>query len=58
LTFVATVAYRKGIRHIIGGTCETDFSGYPDGRDDTIKVMQLALNLGMDQRFVLHIPLM
>ena len=38
--------------HIVGGMCETDFSGYPDCRDDTIKAMQLALNLGMDARFV------
>jgi 7-cyano-7-deazaguanine synthase len=38
--------------------CETDFSGYPDCRDDTIKAMQIALNLGMDRRFVLHTPLM
>jgi 7-cyano-7-deazaguanine synthase len=38
--------------------CETDFSGYPDCRDDTIKSMQLALNLGMDRRFVIHTPLM
>ena len=38
--------------------CETDYSGYPDCRDDTIKAMQVALNLGMQQRFVLHTPLM
>ena len=38
--------------------CETDYSGYPDCRDDTVKAMQLALNLGMDRRFVLHTPLM
>ncbi len=58
LTFAAAIAYRRGIRHIVGGMCETDFSGYPDCRDDTIKAMQLALNLGMDCRFVLHTPLM
>ena len=58
MTLAAAVAYRRGIRHIIGSMCETNFSGYPDCRDDTIKAMQLALNLGMDQRFVLHIPLM
>jgi 7-cyano-7-deazaguanine synthase len=57
-TFAAAIAYRRGIKHIVGGMCETDFSGYPDCRDDTIKAMQLALNLGMDQRFVLHTPLM
>lgn len=58
LTFAAAIAYRRGIRHIVGGMCETDFSGYPDCRDDTMKAMQLALNLGMDRRFVLHTPLM
>jgi 7-cyano-7-deazaguanine synthase len=58
LTFAATVAYRRGIRHIVGGMCETDYSGYPDCRDDTIKALQATLNLGMDTRFVLHTPLM
>jgi 7-cyano-7-deazaguanine synthase len=57
-TFAATVAYRRGLRHIIGGMCETDYSGYPDCRDDTIKAQQVALNLGMERRFVLHTPLM
>lgn len=58
LTFAAAIAYRRGIRHIVTGVCETDYSGYPDCRDDTIKAMQIALNLGMDTRFVLHTPLM
>ncbi|MCG5237617.1 7-cyano-7-deazaguanine synthase QueC [Xanthobacter oligotrophicus] len=58
LTFAAALAYRRGLRHIIGGMCETDFSGYPDCRDDTVKAMQVALNLGMEKRFVLHTPLM
>ncbi len=58
LTFAAAVAYRRGIKHIVTGVCETDYSGYPDCRDDTIKAMQLALNLGMEARFVLHTPLM
>jgi 7-cyano-7-deazaguanine synthase len=58
LTFAACVAYRRGLKHIVGGMCETDFSGYPDCRDDTIKALQIALNLGMEQRFVLHTPLM
>ena len=58
LTFAAALAYRRGIPHIVGGMCETDYSGYPDCRDDTIKAMQLALSLGMDRRFVLHTPLM
>ena len=58
LAFAAAVAYRRGLRHIVTGVCETDYSGYPDCRDDTIKAMQLALNLGMERRFVLHAPLM
>jgi len=57
-TFAAAVAWRRGIRHLIGGMCETDFSGYPDCRDNTIKAMQVALNLGMDRSFVLETPLM
>jgi len=58
LTFAAALAYRRGIRHLIAGMCETDYSGYPDCRDDTIKAMQVTLTLGMDRRFVLHTPLM
>ena len=58
LTFAAALAYRRGIRHVVGGMCETDYSGYPDCRDDTIKALQVALNLGMERRFVLHTPLM
>ncbi|GJD48095.1 7-cyano-7-deazaguanine synthase [Methylobacterium crusticola] len=58
LTFAAALAYRRGLRHIVGGMCETDYSGYPDCRDDTVKALQVALNLGMDRRFVLHTPLM
>jgi 7-cyano-7-deazaguanine synthase len=58
LTYAAAVAYRRGLRHIITGVCETDFSGYPDCRDDTIKAVQVALNLGMESRFVLQTPLM
>jgi 7-cyano-7-deazaguanine synthase len=58
LTFAAALAYRRGARHLVAGMCETDYSGYPDCRDDTIKAMQVALTLGMDRRFVLHTPLM
>jgi 7-cyano-7-deazaguanine synthase len=58
LTFAAALAYRRGIRHIIGGMCETDYSGYPDCRDETMKALQTALNLGMNKRFELHTPLM
>jgi 7-cyano-7-deazaguanine synthase len=57
-SFAGAVAYRRGLDHMVAGMCETDFSGYPDCRDDTIKAMQLALTLGMDHRFVIHTPLM
>lgn len=57
-SFAGAVAYRRGINHMVAGMCETDFSGYPDCRDDTVKAMQLALTLGMDHRFVIHTPLM
>lgn len=54
----ATVAYRRGLDVLVGGMCETDFSGYPDCRDDTMKALQVALNLGMATRFKLETPLM
>ncbi len=56
--FAGALAYRRGVEHLVAGMCETDFSGYPDCRDDTIKAMQLALNLGMERSFVIHTPLM
>jgi len=58
LTFAAALAYRRGITDIVGGMCETDYSGYPDCRDDTIKALEKALQLGMDKPFQLHTPLM
>jgi len=58
LAFAGALAYRRGTRHLVAGMCETDFSGYPDCRDDTVKAMQVALTLGMDRRFVIHTPLM
>jgi 7-cyano-7-deazaguanine synthase len=58
LTAAAAVAYRRGIKVLVGGMCETDFSGYPDCRDDTIKALQVTLNLGMEKRFVIETPLM
>jgi 7-cyano-7-deazaguanine synthase len=57
-TYAAALADRRNLRRIVGGMCETDFSGYPDCRDDTIKALQVALNLGMQRRFVLETPLM
>lgn len=58
LTLAAALAYRRGIEVIVTGVCETDFSGYPDCRDDTMKAMQIALSLGMDKRFLIETPLM
>jgi 7-cyano-7-deazaguanine synthase len=57
-TSAAAVAYRRGLRHLVGGMCETDYSGYPDCRDDTLKALQVALNLGLDTRLVIETPLM
>ncbi len=58
--FVAAAAlgYRRGVKHLVGGMCETDYSGYPDCRDDTLKALQAAVNLGMRSRFVIDTPLM
>jgi 7-cyano-7-deazaguanine synthase len=58
LTLAAAVAYRRDLQVMVTGVCETDFSGYPDCRDDTMKAMQLALSLGMDKRFLIDTPLM
>ena len=57
-SFAGALAYQRGTKHLVAGMCETDYSGYPDCRDDTIKAMQLALTLGMDRRIVIHTPLM
>jgi len=58
LTLAAAQAYRRSLKHIVTGVCETDFSGYPDCRDDTMKALQVALNLGMEARLVIDTPLM
>ena len=57
-TLAAAIGYRRGARHLVGGMCETDYSGYPDCRDDALKALQATLSLGMDYRFVIHTPLM
>ncbi len=57
-TFAAAVAYRRGLSVLVGGMCETDYSGYPDCRDDTLKALQVTLGLGLDQRVVIETPLM
>ena len=58
MTVAATLAVRRGLNVLVGGMCETDFSGYPDCRDDTMKALQVALNLGMNTRMKLETPLM
>lgn len=58
LTFAAIIAAQRGLKHVVTGVCETDFSGYPDCRDDTMKALQAALNLGMESRLVIETPLM
>lgn len=57
-TLAGAIAYRRGQKALVGGMCETDYSGYPDCRDDTLKALQVALNLGLDSRFVIDTPLM
>ncbi|CAN7455385.1 7-cyano-7-deazaguanine synthase QueC [Phenylobacterium sp. LjRoot219] len=58
LVYAAALADRRGLPRLVGGMCETDFSGYPDCRRDTLDAMQQALNLGMAQDFVVETPLM
>jgi len=58
LIFAAALAYRRGIATLVGGMCETDYSGYPDCRDQTIRATQTALSLGMDRAFTILTPLM
>jgi 7-cyano-7-deazaguanine synthase len=56
--FAGALAYRRGVRHIVAGMCETDYSGYPDCRDDTVKAIQVAISLGLDKPISIHTPLM
>lgn len=57
-TLAGALAYRRGLRVIVGGMCETDYSGYPDCRDDTLKAQQVVLSLGLDRRITIETPLM
>ena len=57
-TFAAAVAYRRELAVLVGGMCETDFSGYPDCRDNTLKALQVALSLGLAAPLVIETPLM
>ena len=58
LAVAAAVAYRRGLQVLVAGMCETDYSGYPDCRDDTVKALQVALGLGLDRRLCIETPLM
>jgi 7-cyano-7-deazaguanine synthase len=58
LTYAAALADRRGIEVLVGGMCETDYSGYPDCRRDTLDALQVALNLGMARDFSIETPLM
>lgn len=58
LTLAAALGYRRGIAVLVGGMCETDYSGYPDCRDSTMRAMQQALTLGIDRPFMIETPLM
>ncbi len=58
LTFAAALAYRRGLSVLVGGMCETDFSGYPDCRDNTLKALQVAISLGLDAPMTIETPLM
>ncbi len=58
LTFAAALAYRRGIGDLVGGMCETDYSGYPDCRHETIRALNRALTLGMAMDLEIHTPLM
>ena len=57
-TLAASLAYRRGLRVLVGGMCETDYSGYPDCRDNTLKSLQVTLDLGLDMPFIIETPLM
>lgn len=58
LTAAAALAYRRGAGVLVGGMCETDFSGYPDCRNDTIVAMAAALRLGLEADLAVETPLM
>jgi 7-cyano-7-deazaguanine synthase len=57
-TFASAIAYRRGLTTLVGGMCETDYSGYPDCRDNTLKALQVSMSLGLDAPMVVETPLM
>jgi len=58
LTAAAALGWRRDRRDLVGGMCETDYSGYPDCRDDTVRAVERALSLALDSRLTIHTPLM
>ncbi|MEQ9144704.1 MAG: 7-cyano-7-deazaguanine synthase QueC [Parvibaculaceae bacterium] len=58
LTYAAALGYRRDATHLVGGMCETDYSGYPDCRDETLQSLANAISLGMDRPFTVETPLM
>jgi len=58
LTYAAALGYRRDATHLVGGMCETDFSGYPDCRNETLQALANTISLGMDRRFTIETPLM
>jgi 7-cyano-7-deazaguanine synthase len=58
LCYAGALAYRRGAGHLVAGMCETDYSGYPDCRNDTVQAMQAALGLGLARQLTIHTPLM
>jgi len=58
MTLASAWAWQLGVRHLVTGVCQTDFSGYPDCREDTMKALEKSLNLGMEADFIIHTPLM
>lgn len=58
LTLAAAFAWQSGIRHLVTGVAQTDYSGYPDCREETLAALQQTLRLGMERDFIIHTPLM